>query len=333
MNHSTKKALVLGATGFIGGHIALAVLEQGWQVRGFRRDPAATGNLKNAPVEWATGNLDDLDSIRKAMQDIDVVFHAAGYYPTRKEQRPLPTQIEYALEQTNNVLAAARETKIERIIYTSTLTTIGQPLSGDNYLATEKDSYIPGTLPKSAYYEAKYAMEKAILQAADGGTPAIVLNPTAVLGPGDVHLTLGRLLVAVARGWAIAWLPVTINIVDVRDVAQAHIQAAIRGRLGQRYIIGGHNLFLKDAIELVADKAKVPPPRFEIPLWVMDALVWLDDAIPLVNLSGNHLRAIRLWHGYDSSKAQVELALTPRPVEETIRDSLAWFQQHGYLPE
>src|SRR4030065_1184973 len=112
MNHSTQKTLVLGATGYIGGHIALAALEHGWQVRGFRRDPEATGNLKNAPVEWLTGNLDEPDSLRQAMQGIDVVFHAAGYYPTRKEQRSLPAQIKYALEQTNNVLMRSEERRV-----------------------------------------------------------------------------------------------------------------------------------------------------------------------------------------------------------------------------
>jgi len=329
MNYPTKKALILGATGFIGGHIALAAIEQGWQVRGFRRDPAATGILKNLPMEWVNGNLDEPSSLRRAMQDIDIVFHAAGYYPARKEKRALPAQIEYALAQTKNILMAAREMKVERLIYTSTLTTIGQPPPGSNHLATETESYVPGTMPKGAYYEVKFAMEQAVLQAAKGGLPAIITNPTAVFGPGDVHLTLGSVLIAVSRGWAIAWLPVTINVVDVRDVSQAHIQAAIRGRLGHRYIIGGHNLSLKDALSLIADIAKVPPPRFEIPLWLIDAVVQLDDAIPQINLIGNHLRAIRLWQGYDISKAQLELALSPRPFEETIRDALAWYHQHG----
>lgn len=328
MNPSPKKALVLGATGFIGGHIALAALERGWQVRGFRRDPLATGNLANTSVEWVNGNLDEPDSLRQAMQGVDIVFHAAGFYPSRKDHRSLSTQVAYALAQTNHVLTATREANIERFIYTSSLSTITRSRSANNNLATERDSYQPGTMPKSTYYEAKYAMEQAVLQASLEGLPAVVLNPTAVFGPGDVHLTLGRLLVAIGRGWAIAWLPVTINVVDVRDVAQAHIQAAMHGKVGQRYIIGGHNLFLKEALDLVANIANVHPPRFEIPLWLIDTIIWLDDVIPMLNLSGNHLRAIRFWHGYDISKAQSELALSPRPFEETIRDALDWLQQH-----
>jgi dihydroflavonol-4-reductase len=186
-------------------------------------------------------------------------------------------------------------------------------------------------MAKSAYYETKIAMEQAVIQAGKELVPSIVLNPTAVFGPGDVHLTLGGMLLAVARGWGIAWLPVIINIVDVRDVAQAHIQAAIRGRIGERYIIGGHNMSLRDALNQASAVAHVPPPRFEVPLWLVDGLLFLDDILPFVNLAGNHLRAIHLWQGYDSTKARDELCLIPRPVEETLLDAFKWLREQGKL--
>lgn len=161
--------------------------------------------------------------------------------------------------------------------------------------------------------------------------PAVVLNPTAVLGPGEVHISVGGLLLAMARGWGIAWLPVTVNIVDVRDVAQAHIQAAIRGKIGDRYIIGGQNIELREAMNQVAAIAHVPAPRFGIPLWLVEGLIRLDDAVPFINFTGNHLRAIRFWQGYDTTKAKLNLGLNPRPLDVTLRDSLEWFNQQGYL--
>jgi dihydroflavonol-4-reductase len=122
-----------------------------------------------------------------------------------------------------------------------------------------------------------------------------------------------------------------VNIVDVRDVAQAHIQAAIRGKIGERYIIGGHNVSLRDAMSLAATIAHVPAPRFEVPLWLIESLIRLDQVLPFINLAGNHLRAIRLWQGYDAAKARVELGLTPRPLEVTFYDSLDWFNKQGLL--
>jgi len=330
MTDSTKNVLVLGATGFIGGHIAQAALNAGWSVRGLRRTPGATGHLGTAPVEWINGNMDDIDVLASAMQGMDTIFHAAGHYPHRGDRLRLAEQVKYGLEQTNHVIRAAQKAGVGCLIYTSTLTTIGHPPPHEARLADERDFYQPGDLAGSAYYEAKIAMEKAMLASSRQETPVVVLNPTAVFGPGDVHLTLGGSLLAVARGWAIAWIDVIINVVDVRDVALAHIRAAESGHPGERYIIGGHNMRLKEALDRVAIIAGVAPPRFQIPMWLLDGLVGLDDMLPFINLSGNHLRAVRRWQGYEISKARDELGYKPRPFDDTVRDALEWFREHGY---
>ena len=229
------------------------------------------------------------------------------------------------------MIESAKQAGIQRLIYTSTLTTIGHPPPGENRLADERDFYIPGTLSKSAYYEAKIVMERAILQAASNGLDTVVLNPTAVLGPGDVYLTMGQLLIAVARGFVIGWLPGDINVVDGRDVGKAHITAVENGLTGERYILGGHNFSIKQALTEAAQVAGVEPPRFEIPLWVLDGLVALGDIFPFIPLPSIHLRAVKLWQGYNSEKAQRELGLSPRPFDETVRDALAWFRSEGML--
>ncbi|MBC8505427.1 MAG: NAD-dependent epimerase/dehydratase family protein [Anaerolineales bacterium] len=325
------KTLVLGATGFIGGHIALSALGARWSVRGLRRNSKSTGHLGDAPLEWVNGNLGDPVSLRDAMQDIDIVFHAAAYYPQDGNPRKVPQQVAYAKGEIQQVLDAAKEAGIRRFVFTSTLSTIGHPAPEENRLADERDIYRPGTLPESGYYEAKIAMENAVLEAAAEGLDAVVLNPTAVFGPGDVHLTMGQLLIMVARCQAVAWLPGDINVVDVRDVAQAHIAAVQKGRSGERYIIGGHNYSVKDALTAVAQNVGVKPPRFEVPMRVLKALVFLSDIIPALPLPSNHLRALPLWQGYNIEKAKQELGLSPRPFYETVQDALNWFGEEGYL--
>jgi dihydroflavonol-4-reductase len=326
-----KKVLILGATGFIGGHIAKKAMEQGWIVRGLRRNPSATGHIGKAPIKWVDGNLNDRDSLIKAMGGVNWVFHAAGYYPTQADPREVKKQVSYAEFEISNVLSCALESGVQRLIYTSSLTTIGQVPENESRLADERDVYIPGTMPKSGYYEAKIVMEQAALSAVKNGVEVVVLNPTAVFGPGDVNLTLASILIAVAKGWVRIWVPSTVNVVDVRDVASGHIKAAERGRIGERYILGGENLSLKKALTLAAIEAKSKPPWFEIPYWVLDLTVKIGDIFPFLPLHSNHLRAVRYWQGYNPSKARAELDFTTRPFTITIRDAYNWLNDQGLI--
>jgi dihydroflavonol-4-reductase len=325
------RALVLGATGFIGGHIAKAALAAGWEVRGLRRRTNRSGHLGELPVSWVRGDLKDYAALRLAMDRVDVVFHAAAFYPTDGNPRKVRQQVEYAEREIQNVLAAALAAKVKRFVFTSTLTTIGHPPAEENRLADERDFYVPGSLPKSAYYEAKFAMEQMVLEAVAQKIPAVVLNPTAVFGPGDVNLTLGGLLIAVARGRMIGWLPGEINVVDVRDVAAAHLAAAEQGIIGERYILGGHNYTVREALTLAANVAGVKAPRFEIPLWLLKSTVGLGDLLPFLPFPANHLRTVEYWQGYNCQKAYQTLGLTARPFRDTVWDALDWFRKTGQL--
>jgi len=325
------KALVLGATGFIGGHIAKVARQAGWDIRGLRRDEASIGHVSNLDIAWFQGDLDAPDSLKQAFDGVQIVFHAAGYYPTNKERRSLVQQITLAQDQIETLIEIASQARIARFIYTSSLSTIGFPPPASNRLADENDYYQPGDLKGSAYYEAKYIMESILLKAASQGFPAVILNPTAVFGPGDVHLSLGRLLLAAAHGRLFAWLPGIVNVVDVRDVAAAHLQAVNHGNIGERYILGGHNLTIHEALLRVSRIAGVSPPRFEVPKWLIEAAIKMDNLIPQVNLTGNHLQAMIRWQGFDSSKAITHLGLTNRPFSETIQDALDWFVENEYL--
>jgi dihydroflavonol-4-reductase len=326
------EALVLGATGFIGGHIAKEAVREGWNVRGFRRDPERTGHLLESSLEWHTGNLSQPSSLEAAMEGMDFVFHAAGYYPDEGEKRPVSDQVAEAHQEILNVIQAAQKTVVQRLIYTSSLSTIGKPPEDARRLADERDHYQAGTFPESGYYEAKIAMEKEALAAADQDLEVVILNPTAVFGPGDVHLATGKILVAAAKGRTPISLAGDINIVDVRDAAQAHIQAALTGQNGNRYLIGGHNLTIHEALTRTAEMADVPPPWFALPGWILKGILFAADLLPFLPLPTDHLRAYPHWQKYNTAKAREAFGFQPRPLKETIRDSLAWYRKEGILP-
>lgn len=320
--------LVLGATGFIGGHIAKKALDVGWKVYGLRRNSSSAGHLQNRDITWVEGDLDDLSSLKAAMSGMDYVFHAAGYYPTDYDPRNISQQINFAAEQMKNVVRATRESGIKRLIYTSTLSTIGLPPENENRLADERDFYRSGSLPDNGYYEAKSAMENIALEAARVGYHIVVLNPTIVFGPGDVHLGTGEILLMIARGKGRAVPPGMINIIDVRDAAAAHINAARIGKAGERYILGGANYSVPEAVAIIADIAGAKPPLFTLPTWILDFYIRLADFLPFIPHAPYHLTAYQTWQGYNTDKAERELNLQSRFLEETVRDSLRWFSQH-----
>jgi dihydroflavonol-4-reductase len=236
--------------------------------------------------------------------------------------------VAYAEAQMGRVLRAAREAGVGRVIYTSSLTTIGPP-SEPGRLADERDFYVPGS-SGSAYYEVKFAMEQMARRAAAEGLPVVILLPTAVFGPGDVKPTTGRIMLVSARGLLPVYFPAAINIVDGRDVAAAHIAAVQNGRVGERYIIGGHNVTLREALIAVAEAAGVAPPRIRLPLPLIDGVVRIAASLPGVDVPDN-VRMLRFWQPLSTLKAEREFGLEARPFEQTVHDTLAWFQAHGYL--
>jgi dihydroflavonol-4-reductase len=317
-----KTCLVLGATGFIGGHIAREAAARGWQVRAVRRDPCAVGAIGDVNVEWLTGDLSQRSSLVEAMRGCEVVFHSAGAYPHGTRQ--IGREVQSALDQMRNVIGAARETQPNRLIYTSSFTTIGLP--GDpGRLADERDRYRPGTAG-DAYYEAKWAME---VEALHSGLPLVVLNPAAVFGPGDVHLAVSEIVIMAAQGRVPFYFDATFGAIDVRDAAAAHLNAVDRGRLGERYILSNHNLTLKDGLKLIAQAAGRRPPAIHIGPRLLNAIIALGKYLPGGMLG--HLRTMRYWQPLNNGQAVAELGLPSRPLADTLRDALAWFRAHGYL--
>ncbi|MBN1976729.1 MAG: NAD-dependent epimerase/dehydratase family protein [Anaerolineae bacterium] len=320
------RCCVLGATGFIGGQIARAALAGGLQVRGVRRRPEATGAIGDLDVEWMTGDLADPASLVTAMRGCPLVFHAAGYYPRRA--RNTQEIVRHGVTGMRNALNAAVTAGVKRFIYTSALTTVGPP-ADPSRLADERDLYVLASIP-NPYYEVKWAMEMEALRAAAEGLPVIVVLPTAVFGPGDVKPTTGSLLLAVAQGRVPVYVEGAINVVDGRDVAVGHIAAAKRGKPGRRYILGGHNLTIREMLAVAANVAGLRPPGLKLPLWLVRAAAGLGGWLGIAG--AHHLRAIDRWQMLETGRARTELGLgEPIPFDRTCRDTLDWFYERGYL--
>jgi len=287
--------------------------------------------LDGLDVQHVIGNLHDPTSLTSAMQGCDVVFHAAAYYPLHSLD--IRRSLREATAEMRAVLSAAALARVRRLVYTSTLTTLG-PSAEAGRLADESDFYLPGSTD-SAYFESKWGMEAEAWRAIAEGLPVVIVNPTAVFGPWDVKPTTGEILLNVAKGRFPVWLDLAVNIVDARDVGQGQVLAADRGRVGHRYILGGENLTVRKALTLAAEEAGVKPPRWRMPLGLFSAVVQIGEALgrlPLVKpLPLEHFKTLREWRALNTGKAQQELGFEARSLRGTVRDTLAWFRQHGYL--
>jgi dihydroflavonol-4-reductase len=254
-----------------------------------------------------------------------VVFHCAGAYP--HNAKTMARDVAAARRQMRNVLDIAAEFGVGRLIYTSSFTTIGAPAEPGR-LADERDFYIPGSA-NDPYYEAKWAMEVEALAAARAGLPVVVLCPVAVFGPGDVHMAVSQPLLMAAKGRMPFYLDASFSVVDVRDVAEAHLAAAERGRIGERYILSAHNLTLQEGLTEIAAVAGAAPPRLKLGGRLLDAMIAAGGLLPGSNVG--YLRTMRLWQPVSNAKAVAELGHPTRPFAETVADALAWFRAHGQM--
>jgi len=326
------KVLVLGATGQLGSNLVRALLAKGHQVRALVRPASKAPTLRELPLKRVNGDLNDAESLVRACDGVQVVYHAAGYYPT--ETLPAKTAVTLALGETRKVLDAIRRASVERLVFASALTTIGFPSPGR--LADEECAFTP-LFTENPYLMAKAAMEDEILKAALDGVPAVVVNPTAFFGPYDSKPSSGTQILMVARRQMPAYIDGPINVIDVRDVAEGMIRAAERGRNGERYILGNWNTTQKQLNALIARVAGVMAPLVPVPFalarygsavgeWVFKTVFRRPPPVPAF-----FVEALRHMQQYDCSKAIRELDYPRNPVEGAIRDALSWFRANGYL--
>ncbi|MCZ7542613.1 MAG: NAD-dependent epimerase/dehydratase family protein [Anaerolineae bacterium] len=324
------RALVTGATGFLGSHVARALVARGHVVRIWRRPTSNPRALAGLEFEDRAGDLFDVDALRRACAGCDWVFHTAA----AAQYWRLPAREVYRVnvEGTRAVLEAARRADVARVVLTSTGAAVGVRRDG-----APADERLPFNLPPRAfpYGHSKWLAEEAARAAAAGGLPVVIVNPSVVLGPGDLNRVSGDLVVRVARREVPMAAPGGVGVIDVRDVAAAHVAAAERGRPGERYLLNAHNTPTRDLIALIAAVAGVRPPRLTLPRWlvrpaaaVIDVARWLRVPMPM---DANQLRLSARFLYFDAGKARRELGLVGRPLEETVRDTWAWYRQEGIV--
>jgi dihydroflavonol-4-reductase len=327
------KVLVLGATGFLGWNLVQALLAKGDDVRALVRPSSKVLTWKGLQVERVQGDLQDAASLSRACAGVRVVYQCASYYPP--QTIPVEAATTQALAETRNLLRAVRGTSMDRLVFTSTLTTIGFPTDPDQ-LANEDCPFV-SLFPTNPYLMAKAAMEKTVLEAAREGVPAVVVNPTAFYGPYDRKPTSGTQILMIARGQMPAYVQGPVNAIDVRDVAAGLIRAAERGRVGERYILGNWNTTQKELNALIARVAGVRGPVAPVPFelarvgskigdWVFRTVLRKPAPVP-----GFFVEMLRHMQQYDCAKGIRELGYPRNPVETAIRDALTWFRENGYL--
>ena len=325
------KILVTGATGFIGGNLARELWGRGHQVRALVRPGSSCLTIEDTGVERAAGDLLDRSSLDRAVAGCEAVFHCAAAYTFWSKEPALVRRTN--LEGTVNVVESALAAGVSRVVYTSTVSTIGLPANG---LGDESTPLEPGSL-HGHYKQSKFQAEQAVLEMVERGAPVVVVNPTAPIGPWDVKPTpTGKIVLDFLRRRIPAYLATGMNVVDVEDVAVGHILALERGQTGARYILGNENMTLKDLFNRLSELTGLPAPGLRLPYWLVVGAGYADQVIsgsllgrePLVPLEG--VLASKRPAFVSCDKAVRELGQPQSPVEGALKKAVDWFDRHGY---
>ncbi|MSP89591.1 MAG: NAD-dependent epimerase/dehydratase family protein [Alphaproteobacteria bacterium] len=326
------KALVTGATGFVGSALARALIAAGHGVRALARPGGDRANLTGLPAEIAEGRLEDAASLKAALTGCTALFHVAADY---RLWVPDPAaMLRTNVEGTRALMQAAMAAGIERIVYTSSVAALG--LHGDG---TPADETTPSSLADmiGPYKQSKFLAEQAVSEmVARDGLPAVIVNPSTPIGPRDIKPTpTGRVVLEAARGHMPAYVDTGLNLAHVDDVAAGHLMAFERGRIGRRYILGGENLTLAAMLGQIAEIVGRRPPLFGIPraaIYPIAVLAetWarLSGREPFVTRDGLRMAGKKMF--FSSARAEIELGYRARPVRAALEDAIAWFRGRGW---
>jgi dihydroflavonol-4-reductase len=326
------RALVTGATGFVGAAVAKALGAAGWQVRVLVRAGSDRGNLQSLAAQIVEGELADIGSLERALEGCDGLFHvAADYRLGARDPRPL---YRTNVDGTRNILGAARTVGVPRIVYTSSVATVGIPADG-----TPGDERTPVTLGNMIghYKRSKYLAEEVAREAAGAGLSVVIVNPSTPVGPGDIKPTpTGQLVLDAASGRMPAYVDTGLNIVHVDDVAAGHLLAFERGHTGERYILGGEDMSLRTILAEIARLTGRKPPRIRLPYGAVLPMAYLAEGFAKLSgrsgrltLEGVRMSRKRMF--FSSDKAVRDLGYRWRPPQEAFADALRWFRERGLL--
>ncbi|MGB3728063.1 MAG: SDR family oxidoreductase, partial [Thermodesulfobacteriota bacterium] len=321
--------LVTGATGFIGSHIAKKLVDRGEHVKILLRQSSQTSNIDDIDVERVYGDVMDTDSVNEALKGCDTLYHTAGVASFRKEDYQKMEEIN--VKGTSNILNAALEAGIKKAVHTSSIAAIG--VDPNRGIANEETKYDLDYLGVK-YLDTKHRGEQIALDLAKKGLPLVVVNPSTVIGTGDIYLSSTAFILWFYKKKFPGYMDGTLNMVDVDDVAEGHILAAEKGRIGERYILGNENFTLLQLFSLLEEVTGVPKPKMKIPYFMALASGYVVERIlgmSFPNYSTMDLDSVKLsklrWH-FDSSKAINELGYQPGDIKESVKNTLTWFREN-----
>jgi dihydroflavonol-4-reductase len=328
-----KRAFITGATGFVGAAVARALVASGWQLRGLTRTTSDLRNLAGLPSEMVTGDLREASSYAGALEGCEVLFHVAADY---RLWAPDPDDL-YAInvEGTRGLLQAAERAGVQKIVYTSSVATLR--LVGDGTIADESSV---ATLPDMIghYKRSKFLAEQVVQQWAGAANRwVVIVNPSTPVGPCDVKPTpTGQIVLDAAAGRTPAYVDTGLNIAHVDDIARGHLLALERGRHGERYILGGAELTLKEILTQVARITGRRPPRIRLPhgvvlpiAYVAQSFARLSGGSTRITVEGVRMARKRMY--FSSAKAVRELGYSWRDPASAFQDAVNWFRDAGYL--
>ena len=325
------KTFVTGATGFIGASIVRELLKEGREVRALVRAGSDSFNLSGLDVEIWQGDLRDSDGLLKALKGCDVLYHAAADY--RLWTRDPSEMYHVNVNGTQAILEAALKNNLKRIVYTSSVGTLGNP--GDGTPGTETTPVSLGDMV-GHYKKSKFLAEQEAVKYINKGLPLIIVNPSTPVGPMDIKPTpTGKIIVDFLNRKMPAYLDTGLNIIAVEDCARGHVLAEKNGRIGEKYILGNVNLTLQDIFVVLEEITGLSAPKVRLPYtpilmaaYINEILAGITGKEPLIPLAGVQMAAKFMY--FDSSRAVNELGLSLSPVKNALERAVAWFRENGY---
>ncbi len=325
--------LVTGANGFVGSAVTRQALADGYRVRAMVRRRAAAPNLAGVDAEVVEADIRDRDAVGRATAGVRYVLHVAADY---RLWAPDPEEIVATnVAGTRNVMQAAIEAGVERVVYTSSVATLTLRPGGD---PADEGMPLPDGGGIGVYKRSKVAAERVVdRMVADEGLPAVTVNPSTPIGPRDLRPTpTGRIIVEAASGRMPAFVDTGLNLVHVDDVAAGHLAALRKGRIGERYVLGGQNVGLGDMLADIARLTGRRAPKVKLPRRLLYPLAHLAEAFarrsgrePFLTVDGLHMARYRMF--FTSAKAEREIGYRSRPHVDGLRDAIDWFRAEGYL--
>ena len=325
--------LVTGAAGFLGSHVARQLVARGEDVRVLVRASSSNRAIADLSLEYVTGDLRDQPSLQRAMQGVQKVFHVAADYRLWAKN---PQDIyDSNVGGTKNLLAAAKQAGIDRLIYTSTVATIAvdRPQLPNEFTDSKLDEMI------GHYKRSKWMAEQEVLQAAKDGLPVVVAMPTTPVGPWDWKPTpTGKIIVDFLNGKMPGYVETGLNFVGVEDCAAGHLLVAEKGKIGERYLLGAENLTLKQVLDTLARLTGLPAPRLKIPHALALGVAYAETAFsrligrePQIPVEGVKIAQHLMF--VDCTRAQRELGFHPEPVAAAFERAVRWYEKNGYVSE